>query len=163
MRRLLLLLPLLAGCPPPGYNIRLDVTAPLEVQAACSASRPGFVMTGRFPIAMLCDPTGSPFTARFLHWENGHKCTKTMGGGFENMYLFAPSQSDLDTLYTDTPTLRCGQTRAIDDQTAFDAITQRAIGSGWETNALQTIATGSGGSCDAGGNFTGTVLLHLVK
>jgi hypothetical protein len=160
MRQLTFLLPLLVGCDP-GYLVKLDVTVPAEVQAALSSTHPGMVMTKRFPRAQLCDPTGAPFTFQTFDRVVNYSCSKRLGNGWENLYVYKLSQDDLDWFSANQPAVHCGQTGTITDPPSADYITQRAIGASWETNQAQTIATGSGGSCDAAGNYTGAVVLQL--
>jgi hypothetical protein len=162
MRRSALLLPFLAGCNP-GYLVKLDVTVPVEVQAALSSTQPGMVMSKRTAVAVLCDPTSEPFTVQFSRRIPNYPCSSRLGGGWEAMYVYQPSQDDLDWLNANQAPIHCGQTSAITDMPSLNAIDTRANDASWVTNQARTIATGSGGSCDAAGNFTGAVSLKLVK
>jgi hypothetical protein len=162
MRRLALLMPILLGCDP-GYLVQLDVTVPPEVQAALSSSQPGMLMNKRWPLAQLCELTGVPFTIKYTHRVVNYSCSQTLGDGWEKMYLYQLSQADIDWFSANQPAVHCGQTSAITGEPSFGDITERAIEASWETNQAQTIAAGSGGSCDASGNYTGAVLLQLVK
>jgi len=165
MRRLLpfLLVPSLVGCPGSSYRIELEVTVPPEVQAVLSSARPGMLMSKRIPLALLCDPTGAPFTVRFSYTITNWPCSSDPARGYQNMYVLRLSQLDLDWFAANEPAALCGETSKITDQSIRGAIFQRASMGMWETYHPNEIAAGSGGSCDAAGNYTGDVLLQLVQ
>lgn len=153
---------LLVGCPAPIFRIRVEVTVPSEVQAAFSSTSPGMVMVGTSPLAELCDPTGATFTVVYSRSVSSRPCPELFGPNATAVSVVALSQSDIDWFTASEPTVLCGQTRAIDEQTTIAAVAKRAYAANWQ-DASRTIAAGSGGSCDAEGNYTGTVLLQLVK
>ena len=117
-------------------------------------------MAGPLPLAELCDPTGASFTFTHFLSVSGYRCADALTPGGEHISVVALSQSDIDWFNANRPTVRCGQTRTITDQPSIDVIVERANSADWQSNS-QTIATGSGGSCDAAGNYTGTILLQL--
>jgi hypothetical protein len=118
------------------------------------------VMVGPLPVAELCDPTGAPFTFTHLSYVSGYRCADALTSGSVQFSVLALSQSDIDWFDTSKPSVRCGQTRTINDQSSIDVIVERANAANWQDNA-QTVATGSGGSCDAAGDYTGSVLIEL--
>lgn len=161
MRRLLVLCPLLFGCPPPpGYHINLNVTVPPEVQSKFSSAKPGLLMTGGILLAQFCDPSDVPFNVSISMWRTG-KCATALAPSSQSAYAIGLSASDIEWFGVNEPGLKCGQTRSLIDSRFSSSVWTRDTQQSWGPEHAQAVATGSGGSCGTDGNYEASIVLQL--